>query len=130
MPNGVTWIRDAAVGVDAAARTVTAESGRTLHDGYLALAPGNQLAFGRLPGLTETLGQHGVSSNYRSDLAPLTWEFIRDLRTGTAVFTMPPGPRSLPASRRATASKSAPSPRSPRSTGTAGESSSPTTKRH
>jgi sulfide:quinone oxidoreductase len=33
-----------------------------------------------------------VSSNYRFDLAPRTWEFIRDLRGGTALFTMPAGP--------------------------------------
>ena len=32
-----------------------------------------------------------MSSNYRFDLAPRTWEFIRDTRSGTAVFTMPTG---------------------------------------
>ena len=56
------------------------------------MAPGIQLDFGKVPGLTEALGQRGVSSNYRFDLAPRTWEFIRDLRGGTAVFTMPAGP--------------------------------------
>jgi len=92
MPKGVTWIRDAAAGADPGAQTVTTESGRVLHYGYLVLASGIQLDFGRLPGLAETLGQRGVSSNYRYDLAPRTWEFIRDLRSGTALFTMPPGP--------------------------------------
>src|SRR5699024_3129680 len=33
-----------------------------------------------------------VSSNYAFDLAPRTWERIRSLRSGTAVFTMPSGP--------------------------------------
>jgi hypothetical protein len=33
-----------------------------------------------------------VSSNYRFDLAPRTWDFIRSTRSGTAVFTMPSGP--------------------------------------
>jgi ferredoxin len=33
-----------------------------------------------------------VSSNYRFDLTPKTWEFIRSTRSGTAVFTMPTGP--------------------------------------
>ena len=42
--------------------------------------------------LTETLGENGVSSNYRFELTPRTWEFIRDLRGGTAIFTMPAGP--------------------------------------
>jgi sulfide:quinone oxidoreductase len=56
------------------------------------MAPGIQLDFGQVPGLTEALGQRGVSSNYRFDLTPRTWEFIRDLRGGTALFTMPAGP--------------------------------------
>jgi sulfide:quinone oxidoreductase len=54
--------------------------------------PAIQLDFGKVPGLTETLGERGVSSNYRPDLPPRTWEFIRDLRGGTALFTMPAGP--------------------------------------
>jgi sulfide:quinone oxidoreductase len=92
IPEGVSWIRDAAVGVDPAAQTVTTKSGPVLHYDYLVMAPGIQLDFDRLPGLAETVGQRGVSSNYRYDLAPRTWEFIRDLRGGTAVFTMPAGP--------------------------------------
>ena len=55
------------------------------------MAPGIQLDW-QGPGLTETLGKNGVSSNYRFDLTPRTWEFIRDLRGGTAIFTMPAGP--------------------------------------
>jgi sulfide:quinone oxidoreductase len=56
------------------------------------MAPGIQLDFAQVPGLTETLGRNGVSSTYRYDLTPRTWEFIRDLRGGTALFTMPAGP--------------------------------------
>lgn len=33
-----------------------------------------------------------MSSNYRFGLAPLTWDFIRAVRGGTAIFTMPAGP--------------------------------------
>ena len=32
------------------------------------------------------------SSNYPHELAPATWRFIRELRSGTAAFTMPSGP--------------------------------------
>src|ERR1039457_184956 len=92
MPKGVTWVHEAAAGADPAAQTVTTQSGRTLHYDYLVMAPGIQLDFDKVPGLTEALGQRGVSSNYRFDLAPRTWEFIRDLRGGTALFTMPAGP--------------------------------------
>jgi len=92
MPKGVVWIREAAAGIDPAAQAVATESGRVLGYDYLVVAPGIQLDFGRVPGLTEALGQRGVSSNYRPDLPPRTWEFIRDLRGGTALFTMPAGP--------------------------------------
>jgi sulfide:quinone oxidoreductase len=92
MPNGVVWVREAAASIDPAAQTVATMSGRVLGYDYLVVAPGIQLDFGKIPGLTETLGQRGVSSNYRPDLPPRTWEFIRDLRGGTALFTMPAGP--------------------------------------
>jgi sulfide:quinone oxidoreductase len=92
MPKGVMWVHEAAAGADPEAQTVTTGSGRVLHYDYLVMAPGIQLDFDKVSGLTEALGQRGVSSNYRFDLAPRTWEFIRDLRGGTALFTMPAGP--------------------------------------
>lgn len=92
IPGGVTWIREAAAEVDPGAQTVTTAAGEALHYGHLVMAPGNQLDFDKVAGLTETLGRNGVSSNYRYDLAPRTWDFIRDLSGGTALFTMPAGP--------------------------------------
>jgi sulfide:quinone oxidoreductase len=92
MPTGVVWVHDAAVGIDPDGQTVTTESGRVVGYDHLVVAPGIQLDFGKIPGLTETLGERGVSSNYRPDLPPRTWEFIRDLHGGTALFTMPAGP--------------------------------------
>ena len=92
MPKGAGWIHETATGADPEARTVTTESGRVLSYDFLVLAPGIQLDFDKVAGLTEALGQRGVSSNYRFDLTPRTWEFIRDLRGGTALFTMPAGP--------------------------------------
>jgi sulfide:quinone oxidoreductase len=92
MPKGVRWIREAAVAADPGEQAVTTASGRVLGYDNLVMAPGIQLDFDKVPGLTEALGQNGVSSNYRYDLTPRTWEFIRDLRGGTALFTMPAGP--------------------------------------
>jgi sulfide:quinone oxidoreductase len=92
MPKGVTWVQEAATGVDPAAQTVTTASGQELRYDYLVMAPGIQLDFNKVSGLTESIGRRGVSSNYRFDLAPRTWEFILDLRGGTALFTMPAGP--------------------------------------
>ncbi|MEV1142205.1 FAD/NAD(P)-binding oxidoreductase [Micromonospora sp. NPDC049799] len=92
IPKGVTWIRDRATGVDPDNRTVSLAGGETVAYDQLVMAPGLQLDFDAVPGLAESVGQRGVSSNYRPDLAPLTWDFIRAVRGGTAIFTMPAGP--------------------------------------
>lgn len=92
IPRGVTWIRHRAAAVDPDTHTVTLADGSTIGYEQLVLAPGIQLNFDAIPGLADTLGHHGVSSNYRPDLAPQTWKFIRDARPGTAIFVTPPGP--------------------------------------
>jgi sulfide:quinone oxidoreductase len=33
-----------------------------------------------------------VTSNYRYDLAPYTWELVQGLKAGRAIFTQPPMP--------------------------------------
>lgn len=92
MPKGVEWIPRRAVSIDPDACTVTTDDDAVHEYEYLVMAPGIQLDFGRVPGLTETLGRNGVSSNYRADLAPKTWEFVRGTGGGTALFTVPAGP--------------------------------------
>lgn len=92
MPRGAAWIKSSVTAVDPDANTVTCADGKTYGYDVLVVAPGIQLDWNRTEGLTDTLGKDGVSSNYLFDLAPRTWEFIRDTRSGTAVFTMPSGP--------------------------------------
>ncbi|MGV0871534.1 FAD-dependent oxidoreductase [Mycolicibacterium sp. XJ879] len=92
MPRKATWIKNAAAAVDPDNNTVTCADGAVYGYDVLVVSPGIQLDWDRTEGLAEALGNHGVSSNYRFDLAPRTWEFIRDLRSGTAVFAMPSGP--------------------------------------
>ena len=92
MPKGVTWIRQAAVGADPETRTVALDDGSTVEYDKLVMCPGIQLDWEKITGLRPTLGRDGVSSNYVYELAPATWRFIRELRSGTAVFTMPSGP--------------------------------------
>lgn len=96
IPSGVRWIQDSAAGIDPDLRTVTLGSGERVGYQVLAVCPGIQLDWDEVPGLTPTLGRHGVSSNYRVDLAPQTWKFLKDLRSGTAVFTLPAGPAKCP----------------------------------
>lgn len=92
MPQGVAWIKDAATAVDPDGHAVALASGIELRYDYLVVCPGIQLDWSGLPGLPEALDTPSVSSNYRFDLAPKTWDMIRTLRSGTAVFTMPAGP--------------------------------------
>ncbi|WP_245811797.1 NAD(P)/FAD-dependent oxidoreductase [Actinophytocola xinjiangensis] len=92
IPQGVDWLQVAAVGVDPDNRTVHLDDGRSVTYDVLVVCPGIQLDWAKVPGLPEAVGRDGVSSNYGYELAPATWKFIRDLRSGTAVFTMPAGP--------------------------------------
>jgi sulfide:quinone oxidoreductase len=92
IPKGVDWIRESAVAIDPENRTVTSGTGDTYGYDVLVVCPGIQLDWDRVPGQADALGRNGVSSNYRYDLAPKTWDFIRSTTAGTAVFTMPGGP--------------------------------------
>lgn len=96
MPKGVHWIKERAAEIDPERKTVTTGAGRSIGYDFLVVSPGIQLDWDRIPGVTGTLGKDGVSSNYEYDLAPKTWEFIRNLRGGTALFTMPAGPIKCP----------------------------------
>lgn len=91
MPKGATWIRDAVETIEPDDRRVVLRSGDEVSYDYLVVAPGLQIDWDKVEGLTDTLGRNGVSSNYRYDLAPKTWEFVRGMTEGTAVFTMPNG---------------------------------------
>ena len=57
----------------------------------LVVAPGIQLDWDNVPGLASAAWSTS-SSNYSADLAPKTWELIKQMRSGTAVFTQPSGP--------------------------------------
>lgn len=92
MPNGVTWIRDAATDVDTDANTVTLGSGSTVSYGQLVVCPGLQYDWDAVPGLADAVhSQHGAS-HYEFELAPKAWTLLSGLTSGTAVFTMPAGP--------------------------------------
>ena len=63
-------------------------SGSTLRSGAgstydkLVVAPGIQLDWDEIPGMSEALDTPMVSSNYTYELAPETWSCIRAMRIG------------------------------------------------
>ncbi|WP_255573916.1 FAD/NAD(P)-binding oxidoreductase [Erythrobacter sp. SCSIO 43205] len=92
MPKGVTWIKQAAKSFQPDNNEVTLADGSTVRYEALVVAPGIRLAWEKIEGLEETLGKNGVTSNYRYDLAPYTWEMVQKLKKGRAIFTQPPMP--------------------------------------
>jgi sulfide:quinone oxidoreductase len=92
MPKGVTWIKQAVASFQPEDNQVTLGDGSTLGYEVLIVAPGIRLAWEKIDGLEETLGKNGVTSNYRYDLAPYTWELVQSLGSGKALFTQPPMP--------------------------------------
>ena len=96
IPSGVTWIEEAATAFDPDHNQVTTSGGQTLSYDVLIVATGLTLAWDRIEGLREALGQGGVCSNYSKDYAPYTWESIQAFKGGNAVFTCAPMPIKCP----------------------------------
>ncbi|MGB0734183.1 MAG: TIGR01244 family sulfur transferase, partial [Pontibacterium sp.] len=87
MPNRSTWYQDSVISFSPDENAVLLENGGAVGYRTLVVAPGLSLNWDAIPGLTDTLGSNGVTSNYRFDLAPYTWELINQLKKGEAVFT-------------------------------------------
>ena len=89
MPKGVVWIKASLCAFAPQRKVVLLSDGTELGYQQLIVCPGLQLAWEHIEGLEETLGKNGVTSNYRHDLAPYTWELVRTLKGGKALFTQP-----------------------------------------
>ena len=87
MPKQATWLKTAAASFQPENNQVTLSDGTTITYGILIVAPGIRLAWEKIDGLEETLGKNGVTSNYRYDLAPYTWELVRNLKSGRVIFS-------------------------------------------
>ena len=92
IPSKAKWIQAAVAGFDPDARQVILEGCRPISYDALIVCPGLKLNWHGIEGLVETLGQNGVTSNYRYDLAQYTWELVKKFKKGRAVFTQPPMP--------------------------------------
>jgi len=92
MPRGVQWHKAAVVSFAPERNAVILAGGDEIRYAQLVLCPGLELHWDGIEGLSDTLGQNGVTSNYRFDLAPLTWKLVQQLKDGKALFTQPPMP--------------------------------------
>ncbi len=92
IPSKAKWIKAAVAGFEPEAKQVILEGCRTISYDALIVCPGLKLNWHGIEGLVETLGQNGVTSNYRYDLAQYTWELVKKFKKGKALFTQPPMP--------------------------------------
>jgi sulfide:quinone oxidoreductase len=92
IPDGVTWLREAAAELCPDQNALLTASGLRVSYDFLVMAPGIQIDWHKIKGLPEALGRDGVCSNYSYDCVDKTWEFIRTFKGGNAVFTHPNTP--------------------------------------
>ena len=92
IPKGVTWIKSAVAAFEPENNAVILDGCRVVKYKRLVVCPGIKLDWNKIDGLVDTLGQNGVTSNYRYDLAPYTWKLVEGLKQGRAIFTQPPMP--------------------------------------
>ncbi|UMA66456.1 TIGR01244 family phosphatase [Roseivivax marinus] len=92
IPRGVHWIKAAVAAFEPDRNAVILDGCRVVTYDRMIVCPGLKLDWHKVEGLVETLGRNGVTSNYRYDLAPYTWELVQRTTSGTAIFTQPPMP--------------------------------------
>ena len=89
IPKGATWLRESVAEFFPEENYVLTGSGKAIHYSYLIVAPGIQVDWGKIPGLSESVGKNGVCSNYSYDTVSSTWDNIKNFKGGTAIFTHP-----------------------------------------
>ena len=92
IPRGVKWIKSAVAAFEPENNAVILDGCRVVKYDRLVVCPGLKLDWSAIEGLEDTLGRNGVTSNYRYDLAPYTWQLVQELKEGRAIFTQPPMP--------------------------------------
>lgn len=92
IPQGVHWIQAAVAAFEPENNAIILDGCRVVKYTRLIVCPGLKLDWTKVEGLVDTLGHNGVTSNYRYDLAPYTWELVKGMKEGRAIFTQPPMP--------------------------------------
>jgi sulfide:quinone oxidoreductase len=96
IPRGVRWLRERVTDIDPEGQRVITSSPAAIDYDALVIAPGIQLNWEAIPGLREAVDRGDASTNYSFELAPRTWELIRNFKGGVALFHMPGSPIKCP----------------------------------
>jgi sulfide:quinone oxidoreductase len=89
IPPNVKWIKDSVDQFEPENNLVITRSGERIAYDYMVVCCGIQLNWDSIKGLSETLGNNGVCSNYSFDNAAYTYECIKHFNGGKAIFTQP-----------------------------------------
>lgn len=93
IPEGVQWLRESVLKVDAQARKVYLSSEYELQYEVLVVATGLRLKWEAIEGLNQSdLGQNGLCSIYQADSVLGARKEILGFNGGKAIFVMPPVP--------------------------------------
>ena len=92
IPKGVKWIKESVVSFSPDNNSVSLSNSEFVSYDFLVVAPGIQLNWIDVKGLEESLGKNGVTSNYSFKYAPYTFELIKNLNKGKAIFHNPHTP--------------------------------------
>lgn len=92
IPKNATWIKDEVISFNPDENSLNCKNTGKLTYNYLVVAPGIQLDWHKIKGLKESLGTNGICSNYTFESAPYTWEILKNLGRGKAIFTNPNTP--------------------------------------
>eukprot|EP01132_Coremiostelium_polycephalum_P007593 gene7593-9337_t len=89
IPKGTSWEKDSVVEFKPKDNKVITKDGKSIEYDYLVVATGLTIYWEKVKGLKETLGKNGVTSNYSFESVDKTFEFIKNLKSGVAIFTFP-----------------------------------------
>lgn len=90
IPDGVRWIRESVVSVEAERNRLSTASGAVVDYDFLVLAPGLEMHFDAIEGISrDRLGEGNVHCIYDFEGARRCWEAVQRLSTtgGRAIFT-------------------------------------------
>lgn len=91
IPQRAKWVQDAVTAFDPENNRIQTRDGQTIKYDHLIVGAGIQVNWDGIKGLKESIGQHGVCSNYSYQTVGYTWECVRNFKGGTAIFTQPQG---------------------------------------
>jgi len=92
LPKSATWIKDSAVEFDPKNNKIITKKGHKVSYDYLIMAPGIQLDYHLIKGLTDALQMPGVCSNFSPAHVNKTFPAIVNFKSGNAIFTFPNTP--------------------------------------